>query len=105
MSRGSRPTPRSDPSATIEGPCFIDAGTVIKRGAAIRPNSVIGRHCHIDEDAVIDGAILWSNTWVDREAVLTGTIAGRHCHFGRNVATGPANIFGDKSVITDYSKS
>ena len=95
---------RVDEGATIEGPCFIDAGVTIKRGARIGPYSVIGRHCHIAEDAVVDGAILWPNTWVDSDARLHGTMAGRHCHFGRSVTIG-AGLFGDKSVVTDYSQT
>ena len=95
---------RVDEGATIEGPCFIDAGVTIKRGARIGAYSVIGRHCHIAEDAVVDGAILWPNTWVDSDARLHGTMAGRHCHFGRSVAIGAA-LFGDKSVVTDYSQT
>jgi NDP-sugar pyrophosphorylase family protein len=95
---------RIDDGAQIEAPCFVDAGAVIKRGARIGPYSVIGRHCHIAADAVVDGAILWPNTWVDTEARVGAAIAGRHCHFGRNVTVGDA-IFGDKSVVTDYSKA
>jgi len=98
------PDARIDDGAHIEAPCFIDAGAVIKRGARIGPYSVIGRHCHIASDAVIDGAILWPNTWVDTEARIGAAIAGRHCHFGRNVTVGDA-IFGDKSVVTDYSRA
>jgi mannose-1-phosphate guanylyltransferase len=94
-----------DPGAVIEGPCFIDAGAVVKRGATIRPGSVIGHHCRVEEDATIDGAILWPNTWVDRDAVITGTIAGRHCHFGRSVTTSAGSVFGDKSVLTDFCKA
>src|SRR6476661_3844216 len=59
---------RIDDDVTIETPCFIDRGAIVKRGARIGAYSVIGRDCHIDEDAVVDGAILWPNTWVDREA-------------------------------------
>ena len=76
---------------------------VVKKGARIGPYSVLGHHCHIEEDAVVDGAILWPNTWVDREARIGPIIAGRHCHFGRNVQMG-GGIFGDKSVVTDYSR-
>jgi ADP-glucose pyrophosphorylase len=65
---------------------------------------VLGRHCHVAENAIVEGAILWSNTWVDSEARVGAAIAGRHCHFGRNVEVGPA-LFGDKSVITDYSRA
>ena len=68
---------------------------------------MLGAHCHVGEDAVIDGAILWPNTWVDNEARLGPVIAGRHAHFGRNVeiAGGTEVMFGDKSVVTDYSKT
>jgi mannose-1-phosphate guanylyltransferase len=99
------PEARVEDGAKIEGPCFIDAGTVVKAGARIAPYSVIGKHCHIGADAVVDGTILWPNTWVDTEARLTGAIAGRHCHFGRNVEIGDGVMFGDKSVVTDYSRA
>ena len=95
---------RIDEGVTIEGPCFIDAGAVVKKGARIGRYSVIGRHCHIADNAVVDGAILWPNTWVDTDARLGAAIAGRHCHFGRNVEIGDG-LFGDKSVVTDYSKA
>lgn len=97
------PEARIEEGAAIEGPCFIDAGVVVKAGARVGPYSVIGHHSHLAAGASVDGAILWPNTWVDAEARLTGTIAGRHCHFGRNVEVGAA-VFGDKSVVTDYSR-
>jgi NDP-sugar pyrophosphorylase family protein len=99
------PEAKIEPGAIIEGPCFIDAGAVVKAGARIGPYSVIGRHCHIGENAKINGAILWPNTWVDSEAQLGATIAGRHTHFGRNVEIADGTMFGDKSVVTDYSKA
>jgi NDP-sugar pyrophosphorylase family protein len=99
------PGARIEEGATIEAPCFIDQGAVIKRGARIGPYSVIGKHCHVAERAVVDGAILWPNTWVDTDARLHGTIAGRHSHFGRCVEVGPDALFGDKSVVTDYSRA
>ena len=99
------PDARIEDGATIEAPCFIDAGTVVKAGARIGAYSVIGKHCHIAEEASVDGAILWPNTWVDREARIGSAIAGRNCHFGRNVEIGDAAIFGDKSVVTDYTKA
>jgi mannose-1-phosphate guanylyltransferase len=98
------PDARVEDGATIEAPCFIDAGAVIKSGARIGPYAVVGRHCHVGEHAEVNGSILWSNTWVDCNARLDGAIAGRHCHFGRNAEVGP-RVFGDKSVITDYSRT
>jgi NDP-sugar pyrophosphorylase family protein len=98
------PDAKIEEGAIIEGPCFIDAGSVVKKGARIGPYSVLGRHCHVGENAVVDGAILWPNTWVDSEAKIGAALAGRHCHFGRHTDIGPA-MFGDKSVITDYSRA
>ena len=97
------PEARVEDGAHILAPCFIDAGTVVKAGATVGPYSVIGRNCHIAEDARVEGAILWPNTWVDREARLGEILAGRHCQFGRNVQINAGAVFGDKSVVTDYS--
>lgn len=98
------PGAQIDAGAELVGPCFIDNGAHVKPGAHVGPHTVIGRHCRIEEDASVAGSILWPNTWVDREASITGTIAGRHCHFGRSVATPSGSVFGDKSVVTDYSR-
>jgi NDP-sugar pyrophosphorylase family protein len=98
------PEARVEDGAIIEGPCFIDAGAVVKAGARIGPNSVIGAHCHVAEEAQIDGAILWPHTWVDRQARLGALVAGRHCQFGRHVEVGSDAFLGDNSVVTDYSR-
>ena len=98
------PSARIDPGATIDAPCFIDADVVVKRGARIGPYSVIGRQCHIGEDAVVDGAIVWPHTTVDAGAKLGAVIAGRHCQFGRNVEAVSPGVFGDRSIVTDYSR-
>jgi mannose-1-phosphate guanylyltransferase len=98
------PTARVDPGAAVDAPCFIDAGVVVKAGARIGPYSVIGRQCHIGEDAVVAGAIIWPHTTVDAGAKLGGVIAGRHCQFGRNVEVVSPGVFGDRSIVTDYSR-
>ena len=99
------PEAKIESGAIVESPCFIDAGAVVKAGARIGPYSVVGHHCHIGEKAVVDGAILWPNTWVDSEARIGAAIAGRHCHFGRNVEIKAGGLFGDKSQVTDYSQA
>jgi NDP-sugar pyrophosphorylase family protein len=97
------PGAKIEDGARIEGPCFIDEDVTIKAGARIGPYSVIGRHCHIDERADIEGSILWPNSWIGVDAKVSGAILGRHCHAGRSVAINDGAVFGDKSVITDYS--
>ena len=94
---------RVEAGVTLEGPCFIDAGTVVKTGARIGPYSVIGKQCYVEEHASIERSIVWADTRVSQEASVRGAILGRHCHIGRNaVIEGP--VLGDKSVVTDYSR-
>jgi NDP-sugar pyrophosphorylase family protein len=99
------PDAKIDPAAVLEGPCFIDAQVVVKAGARIGAGSVIGRGCHIEENAVINHSILWPNTWVDTEAVVTGAIVGRHAHIGRNATVSAGAMLGDKTVLTDFTRS
>jgi mannose-1-phosphate guanylyltransferase len=98
------PQARVEDRASIEGPCFIDEGAVIKAGARIGPYAVVGRQCHIEEGAVIDRSILWANTRVSQEAIVRGAILGRHTHIGRNATIEKGVVLGDKSVVTDYSR-
>ncbi len=98
------PEARVDDGVTLEGPCFVDAGTVVRAGARIGPYSVVGRQCHVEERAVIEESILWSSTRVSQEATIRRAILGRHCHIGRNVLVDDGAILGDKSTLTEYSR-
>ena len=98
------PEARVEDGVTLEGPCFVDEGAVVKAGARIGPYSVVGRQCHIEEHAVIERAILWANSRVSQEAIVRRSILGRHCHIGRSASVEDGVVLGDKSVVTDYSR-
>src|SRR5215204_5582627 len=98
------PDARVDETAQIQGPCFIDEGTVVKAGAKILPYSVIGRQTHVEEGATVDGSIVWPNGWIGPEAVLRNSIVGRNCHLGRSATIDSPSVLGDKTVIPDYSR-
>jgi NDP-sugar pyrophosphorylase family protein len=98
------PQARVEDGVTVEGPCFIDDGAVVKAGARIGPYTVVGWQCHIEEHAVIEQAILWANCRVSQEAVVRRSILGRHCHIGRSATLDNGVVLGDKSVVTDYSR-
>jgi len=98
------PDARIEDGAIVEGPCFIDADSVVKAGARVGPYSVVGKHCHIEEHAVVEQAIVWANTRISQDAAVQRSILGRHCHVGRNASTGDGVVLGDKSVLTDFSR-
>ncbi len=97
-------TARVDEGAQLVGPCFIDEAATVKAGARILPYTVLGRHCHVEEDAVVEGAIVWASTRIGRDAEVKEAILGRHCHIGRNSAVQAGAVLGNKSVLTDYSR-
>ncbi|MGE3176439.1 MAG: sugar phosphate nucleotidyltransferase [Vicinamibacterales bacterium] len=98
------PGAKIEEGARLEGPCFIDDGAVVKAGARIGPYSVIGRQCHVDEQADIEGSIVWSSTRIAQGAVLRQAILGRHCHIGRHASLQERVVIGDKSTLTEYSR-
>jgi len=99
------PEARVDEGATVVAPCFVDAGAHIKPDATVGPYAVIGRGVVVEEGALVRHSIVWSNTRIGQHAEIDGPILGRSCHIGRNVVmTGPA-VYGDKTVLTDYTHS
>jgi NDP-sugar pyrophosphorylase family protein len=98
------PQARIEDGAVIEGPCFVDEGTVVKAGARIGPYSVVGRQCHIEEQAVVENAIVWANTRISQDACVRDSILGRQCHIGRNATVADHAVLGDKSTVTDFSR-
>jgi NDP-sugar pyrophosphorylase family protein len=98
------PGARIEEGAIVEGPCFIDADTVVKTGARVGPYSVVSRNCHIEEHATVEHSIVWANSRISQEAIVRRSILGRHCHVGRSAVLEDGVVLGDKSVVTDYSR-
>jgi NDP-sugar pyrophosphorylase family protein len=99
------PDARVEDGAAIEGPAFLDEGVVVKAGARIGPYTVLGRQCHVEEEVSIRRSIVWANGRICREAVVENAILGRQCHVGRAASVGAGAVLGDKSVVTDWSRT
>jgi NDP-sugar pyrophosphorylase family protein len=99
------PEARVEDGAVVEGPCFIDEGALVKPGARVGPYSVIGRQTQIEEQAVVEGAIIWPNCRISREAEVRNAILGRNCHVGRHVTLDHGAVLGDRTTLTDYTKA
>jgi len=98
------PDARVEEGVTLEAPCFVGEGAVIKTGARIGAYSVVGRHCHVEEHAVVERSILWANTRICQDAAVRRSILGRQCHIGRHATVEDGVVLGDKSVVTDFSR-
>jgi NDP-sugar pyrophosphorylase family protein len=109
---GSLPAPRTaiaadariEDGALVEGPCFIDTGAIVKRGARIGPYSVLGAGTYVGEGASIEDAILWPGCRVLTGASVTHAILGHDCRIGAHVAVSGGAVLGDKTTLTDYTR-
>src|ERR1044072_5399808 len=90
--------------AEIDELSMIADDCTIKPGAQII-NSVLGRGCYIEERARIENSVIWSHTRVGTVAEVHGAIVARGCHIGRSTVVGPGSVLGDKTSLTDYTKT
>jgi NDP-sugar pyrophosphorylase family protein len=97
------PSARIDPTVRLEGPLFVDDGCVVKARARLGPYTVLGRNCHVEEDANVSGAIVWAESQIAREAQLIDTIVGKAGEIGRNAEL-HRGVLGDKTHIAEYSR-
>jgi mannose-1-phosphate guanylyltransferase len=96
---------RIEEGAVIDGPVFIDEGVLVKAGARVGPYAVLGRQTQIEEQAVVERAILWPNCRIGSHATIADAILGRQCHVGRNVSLNGGAVLGDKTTLTDFTKA
>jgi NDP-sugar pyrophosphorylase family protein len=90
--------------ATIDDLSMIADECTIKPGTEII-NSVLGRGCYIEESARIENSVIWSHTRIGASAEVNGAIIGRGCHIGRSTIVGAGAVLGDKTSLTDYTKT
>jgi mannose-1-phosphate guanylyltransferase len=88
----------------------IDEFSMIADDCTIKPgveiiNSVLGKGCYIEERARIENSVIWSHTRVGTAAQVKDAIIGRGCHIGRSTLVGPGAVLGDKTSLTDYTRT
>jgi mannose-1-phosphate guanylyltransferase len=88
----------------------IDELSIIADDCTLKPgvqiiNSVLGKGCYIEERARIENSVVWSHTRVGTAAQVRDAIIGRGCHVGRSTLVGPGSVMGDKTSLTDYTKT
>jgi NDP-sugar pyrophosphorylase family protein len=90
--------------STIDELSIIADECTIKPGVEI-VNSILGRGCYIEERARIENSVIWSHTRVGTAARVQDAIVGRGSHIGRSTLVGPGAVLGDKTSLTDYTRT
>lgn len=89
---------------------FVDKNSVIGEDCIIKPNaritnSVLGPGVLVEEKAVIENSVIWSHTRISSGAEIRRAIIGRSCYIGKNAVITPGAVLGDKTSLTDYTKT
>ena len=99
-----RPASAPEAAAEIDDISVIGAGCTIRPGAQII-NSVLGQGCYVDEGARIEDSVIWSYTRVEAGASIFRSIIGRNSRIGRAAQVGPGAVLGDKTSLSDYTRT
>lgn len=87
-------------SASINGPCIIDALAEIRQGAFIRGSAIIGKSCVIGNSCEIKNAIIFNCAEIPHFNYIGDSILGYHAHMGAGSIT--SNIKSDRKLINIY---
>lgn len=99
------------PTATIEGPAIIGAGTQIRPGAFIRGSVITGENCVIGNSSELKNCILLEKVQVPHYNYVGDSILGNKAHMGAgsicsNLKSDGKNVVirGDKDYETGLRK-
>jgi UDP-N-acetylglucosamine diphosphorylase / glucose-1-phosphate thymidylyltransferase / UDP-N-acetylgalactosamine diphosphorylase / glucosamine-1-phosphate N-acetyltransferase / galactosamine-1-phosphate N-acetyltransferase len=88
------------PHATIVGPCFIGAHSIVGNNALVRGSS-IGEHCVVGYNTEVKSSILHSHVWT-HSTYIGDSVIGRNVSFGAGCVTG--NLRLDEGEILSMVK-
>ncbi len=84
-------------TASITGPCIIDAGTEVRHCAFIRGNALIGRDCVVGNSTELKNVILFDHVQVPHYNYVGDSILGYYAHMGAGSIT--SNVKSDKTSV------
>ena len=87
------------PTAELRGRIFINHGAHIGKDVKISGVTAIGSRCRIDDGAVVEDAILWRGTVVERNATVRGCILGDNCVVRAGATVQPGSVVGADGII------
>ena len=101
-----------DKLSTITAPCIIDNDTIVRPGAYIRGNVIIGKNCVIGNSTEIKNAIIFDKCQLPHYNYVGDSVLGYHVHLGAgvilsNLKSDGTNVdirYKDKKISTGMRK-
>lgn len=85
------------PTASITGPCIIDAGTEIRHCAFIRGSALIGKDCVVGNSTELKNVVLFDHVQVPHYNYVGDSVLGYYSHMGAGSIT--SNVKSDKTLV------
>lgn len=85
------------PTASITGPCIIDAGTEVRHCAFIRGNALVGKDCVVGNSTELKNVVLFDHVQVPHYNYVGDSILGYCSHMGAGSIT--SNVKSDKTPV------
>lgn len=86
------------PTASITGPCIIDAGTEVRHCAFIRGNALVGKDCVVGNSTELKNVVLFDHVQVSHYNYVGDSVLGYYSHMGAGSIT--SNVKSDKTLVT-----
>jgi len=90
---------RIDETAMIGDRVVIGENVRVRSGAVIGDYTVIDDNCVIGADARVTHSIVWSDTFIGKQAIVSGAVLGRHVDVRGRAGIEMGAVIGDESVI------
>ena len=78
---------------------MIGGACSIGRNSTIRGPAALGAGCRVEEDAVIEGAILWPDCEIARGARLRNCLIASRCQIGEKCQVLDGCVLGDDVLV------
>ncbi len=87
------------PEAQLGDKVVIGENVTIRAGAFVGDHVVIGDNCVIGADARIDHSVLWDDTFVDKQAIVTGSVLCRRVDVRARAVLDAGVTIGSEAVV------
>lgn len=91
------------PEVVLSNNVVIGKNCRIGKGACIRDFTAIGDNCSIAPGAVVERSVIWRNTYIGKDSVISGTIVGKGVVTKEKVRTSDGAIIGDRCFLGNDS--
>ncbi len=91
------------PDAQLIGAVCLGQDVTIKSGVVLRGPCVIGDYTVVDERALVDRSVIWTNCYLGERVEVRGAIIGKQCALKSRAVIFEGAVVGDSSIVGEQA--